>query len=243
MKHIYTVYAWKSILIVLILVVLNNAAMAQVPQDTVKPKVDTTTMMHADTTKPVQPAPAATMDTATNKTAAKKHKQFDVYAGVNSNTMSGSTASYNANAGTGYQIGIAWQKGNFTYWKVGFRYNYAVYAFNSLATSKDTGDLKVQALDIPLSFGVNFLSFAKIVSLRAYISAMPSFTLGVSSNRFGISKDNVNSFIFYGQLGIGADIGPLLIDLGYNYGTQSLMKNSTSSTNPGQWYLNLGIRF
>ena len=198
MKHIHTVYAWKSILIIIILIILNNVAMAQVPQDTVKPKVDTTTTMHADTTKPAQTAPAATSTTSTNENSYK-HKQFDVYAGINSNTMSGSTASYNANAGTGYQIGIAWQKGNFTYWKVGFRYNYSVYGFNSLATSKDTGDLKVQALDIPLSFGVNFLSFAKIVSLRAYISAMPSFTLGVRNNRFGISKDDVNSFIFYGQ--------------------------------------------
>ena len=242
MKHSYNVYACKSILLILILVILNNVAMAQVPQDTVKPKVDTATTMHADTTKPAQTAPAATSTTSTNENAAK-HKQFDVYAGVNSNTMSGSTVSYNANSGTGYQIGIAWQKGNFTYWKVGLRYNYAVYGFNSLATSKDTGDLKVQALDIPLTFGVNFLSFAKIVSLRAYISAMPSFTLGVSDNRFGVSKGDVNSFIFYGQIGIGADIGPLLIDLGYNYGTQSLMKNSTSSTNPGQLYLNLGFRF
>ncbi len=242
MKHIHTVYAWKSILLIVILAILNNAAIAQVPQDTVKPKVDTTTTMHADTVKPAQTAPAATSTASTNENPYK-HKQFDVYAGVNSNTMSGSTTSYNANSGTGYQIGIAWQKGNFTYWKVGFRYDYAVYAFNSLATSKDTGDLKVQALDIPLSFGVNFLSFAKIVSLRAYISAMPSFTLGVSDNRFGISKGDVNSFIFYGQIGIGADIAFLLIDLGYNYGTQSLMKNSTSSTNPGQFYLNLGVRF
>ncbi len=242
MKHSYNVYALKSVVLIVILVILNNAAMAQVPPDTTKSKVDTAMMMPADTTKPAQTAPAPTSSTSTNENAAK-HKQFDVYAGVNSNTMSGSTASYNANSGTGYQIGIAWQKGNFTYWKVGLRYNYAVYGFNSLATSKDTGDLKVQALDIPLSFGVNFLSFAKIVSLRAYISAMPSFTLGVSDNRFGISKDNVNSFIFYGQLGLGADIAFLLIDFGYNYGTQSLMKNSTSSTNPGQFYLNLGVRF
>jgi hypothetical protein len=225
-----------------IFIILNKTSMAQVPQDTVKPKIDTTTTMHTDTTKSAQTPPAATSATSTNENAAK-HKQFDIYAGVNSNTMSGSTASYNANSGTGYQIGVAWQKGNFTYWKVGLRYNYAVYGFNSLATSKDTGDLKVQALDIPLSFGVNFLSFARIVSLRAYISAMPSFTLGVTNNRFGISKDDVNSFIFYGQIGIGADIAFLLIDFGYNYGTQSLMKNSTSSTNPGQLYLNLGVRF
>ena len=30
MKHIYTVYAWKSILIILILVILNNGVIAQV---------------------------------------------------------------------------------------------------------------------------------------------------------------------------------------------------------------------
>jgi hypothetical protein len=242
MKHSYIVYLGKSFLLIVIFVILNKAAMAQIPQDTVKSKMDTATTMHTDTVKPAQTPPAPTSATSINENATK-HKQFDIYAGVNSNMMSGSTASYNANSGTGYQIGVAWQKGNFTYWKVGLRYNYAVYGFNSVATSKDTGDLKVQALDIPLSFGVNFLSFAKIVSLRAYISAMPSFTLGVTNNRFDISKGDVNSFIFYGQIGIGADIAFLLIDFGYNYGTQSLMKNSTSSTNPGQLYLNLGVRF
>ena len=72
---------------------------------------------------------------------------------------------------------------------------------------------------------------------------MPSFTLAVSDNHFGITKDDVNSFIFYGQLGIGANIAILYIDLGYNYGTQSLMKNSVSGTNPGQFYVSLGVRF
>ena len=140
--------------------------------------------------------------------------------------MCGSTEKYNANSGVGYHIGVAWQKGGFVYWQFGLRYNNAVYGFNSKVTSKDTGDLKVQALDIPLTVGINFLSFAKIVSLRAFISAMPSFTLGVSDNHFGVSKDDVNSFIFYGQIGIGANIAFVLIDIGYNYGSQGLMKNS-----------------
>ena len=56
MKHSYNVYAWKSILFVLILVTLNNGVMAQVPSDTTKSKVDTTTMMPADTAKPAQAA-------------------------------------------------------------------------------------------------------------------------------------------------------------------------------------------
>jgi len=240
MKHSYNVYFWKSILIIAILVILNKAAIAQVPADSTRSKVDTTTRMPADTVKPAT-APAGTTPPPTQE--KPKPKQFNFYIGGNSNTMSGSTASYNANSALGYQIGVAWKKGGFTYWQVGLLYNYSAWGFNSLATKVDTGKLNVQALDIPVTFGVNFLSFARIVSLRVYVSAMPAFTLGVGSNHFGITKDDVNSFIFYAQGGIGVDIAFLMIDLGYNYGTGSLMKNSTSSTNPGQVYLNLGFRF
>ena len=234
MKHSCKVYLWKPILFVVILVTLNKGAMAQVPSDTAKAKVDTTTMMPADTVKPTHPP-------ASEKKA--KPKQFNFYIGGNSNTMSGSTASYNTNSALGYQLGVAFKKGGFTYWQVGLMYNYSAYGFNTVATNIDTGKLNVQALDIPVTLGINFLSFAKIVSLRAYVSAMPAFTLGVGNNDFGISKDNVNSFVFYVQGGIGVDILFLMIDIGYNYGTQSLMKNSASSTNPGQVYLNLGFRF
>ncbi len=239
MKHGYPVYVWKSFLLFVFFIILNKTAMAQVPSDTTKPKVDTTTTMPADSAKPAQAA--ATTAPATNEKA--KPKQFNFYIGGNSNTMSGSTASYNANSALGYQIGVAWKKGGFTYWQVGLLYNYSAWGFNSLATKVDTGKLNVQSLDIPVTFGVNFLSFARIVSLRAYVSAMPAFTLGVGNNHFGITKDDVNSFIFYVQGGIGVDIAFLMIDLGYNYGTGSLMKNSASSTNPGQVYLNLGFRF
>jgi Outer membrane protein beta-barrel domain len=252
MKRNCNVYAGNSILLIVILVILNGAAMAQVPPDTttkpkvdttVKPKVDTTMAMPMDTTKPA-PAAAATATTAaaTNEKAGKP-KHFSIYAGGNSNTMSGSTDKYNTNAGIGYHVGVAWEKGGFVYWQVGLRFNNAVYGFNSKLTSKDTGNLKVQALDIPLTVGINFLSFARIASLRAFISAVPSFTLGVSDNHFGIQKGDVNDFIFYGQGGIGVSITFLYLDIGYNYGTQSLLKNSASSTNPGQVYVSLGFRF
>jgi hypothetical protein len=239
MKQIYNVYAWKSILIIVILVILNSTAMAQVPSDTAKAKVDTTTMLPADTVKPAQAA--ATTPPASEKKA--KPKQLNFYIGGNSTTMSGSTASYNANSALGYQLGVAFKKGSFTYWQVGLMYNYSAYGFNTVATNIDTGKLNIQALDIPVTLGINFLSFAKIVGLRAFVSAIPAFTLGVGNNGFGISKDNVNSFVFYVGGGIGVDIFFLMIDIGYNYGTGSLMKNSASSTNPGQAYLNLGFRF
>jgi hypothetical protein len=209
--------------------------MAQVPTDSAKAKVDTTAPTMADTTKP------ATTTTSTNESGGKP-KHFIIYAGANSNQLGGSTDHYDANSGVGYHIGVAWQKNGFIYGQFGLRYNNAVYGLNSKATSKDTGDLKVQALDIPLTVGINFLSFTKVASLRAFISAMPSFTLGVSDNHFGVSKDDVNSFIFYGQIGIGANLAFVLIDVGYNYGFEGLMENF-DNTKPGQWFFSLGIKF
>jgi hypothetical protein len=235
MKQIWKFYAWKSIVLFVILIFLNNAAMAQVPTDSAKAKVDTTAPTMADTTKP------ATTTTSTNESGGKP-KHFIIYAGANSNQLGGSTDHYDANSGVGYHIGVAWQKNGFIYGQFGLRYNNAVYGLNSKATSKDTGDLKVQALDIPLTVGINFLSFTKVASLRAFISAMPSFTLGVSDNHFGVSKDDVNSFIFYGQIGIGANLAFVLIDVGYNYGFEGLMENF-DNTKPGQWFFSLGIKF
>ena len=235
MKHIWNFYAGKSVLIVVILIILNGAAMAQVPTDTTKAKVDTTAAAMADTTKPVTAA------TSTNESGGKS-RHFIIYAGANSNQLGGSTNNYDANSGVGYHIGVAWQTNGFVYGQFGFRYNNAVYGFNSKATSQDTGDLKVQALDIPLTVGINFLSFTKVASLRAFISAMPSFTLGVSDNHFGVNKDDVTSFIFYGQIGIGATIAFALIDIGYNYGFEGLMKDF-DNTKPGQWFVSLGVKF
>ncbi len=223
MKHTSKPYVWKSIVLVVVLIILNNVVEAQ---DTVKVTVDTAVAVAA-------PPPAA---------SSKEKKQFIIYAGPNSNSMGGTTDKYNANSAVGYHIGVAWQKSGFIYGQFGLRFNNAIYGFQSKLTSNDTGDLKVQAIDIPLTAGIKFLTIGQIANLRAFVSAMPSFTLGVSDNNFGIDKDQLNSFIFYGQIGIGADVAFAMIDIGYNYGFSDLMKNF-DSTNPSQWFLSLGIRF
>ena len=224
MKHTSKSYVWKSIVLVLVLIILNNVVEAQ---DTVK-------VTTVDTVVAVAAPPAAA--------SSPEKKQFIIYAGPNSNSMGGSTDKYNANSGVGYHIGVAWQKSGFIYGQFGVRFNNAIYGFQSKATSKDTGDLKVQAIDVPITAGINFLTIGKIANLRAFVSAMPSFTIGVSDNNFGIDKDQVNSFIFYGQAGIGANVAFAMIDIGYNYGFSDLMKNF-DNTNPSQWFLSLGIRF
>ena len=233
MKHKCNSYVWKSIVLVVVLIILNNVAVAQTDTTKKPVPVDSVKAMAVDTTVAAPPA---------TTTSSTKKRQFIIYAGPNSNQMGGSTDKYNANSGVGYHIGVAWQKSGFLYGQFGIRYNNAVYGFQSKVTSKDTGDLKVQAIDVPLTAGLNFLSIGNLASLRAFVSAMPSFRIGVSDNHFGINKDDVNSFIFYGQVGIGANVAFALIDIGYNYGFSDLMKNF-DKTNPGQWFLNLGVRF
>jgi hypothetical protein len=130
--------------------------------------------MPADTAKPAQPV-AATTPPASEKKA--KPKQLNFYIGGNSNTMSGSTASYNSNSALGYQVGVTFKKGSFTYWQVGLMYNYSAYGFNTVATNIDTGKLNVQALDIPVTLGINFLSFAKIIGLARLLTQCPLLPL------------------------------------------------------------------
>ena len=234
MKTNRNFYPGKPILFIAMLIMLNGALMAQ---------VDTTKTVPADTTKP---APVA-MDTAvtaappppppSTSSSEPKSKQFIIYAGWNSNQLGSSTNNFDVNSGSGWHAGVAWKTPGFIYWQFGARYNDAAYDFASKLTKKDTGSLKVQAIDVPLTLGVNFLRL-----LRAYVSAVPSFNVGVNDNKMNIKKDDINSFIFIGQVGIGASVAFAMIDVGYNYGFSGLLKN-VDKTNPGQVFVSLGVRF
>jgi hypothetical protein len=100
----------------------------------------------------------------------------------------------------------------------------------------------ISAIDIPVTGGINVLCFMnRLLALRLFVSAVPSFTLGVADNDLGIKKEDLNSFILYGQGGIGVDVAFLILEVGYNYGFQDLFKNAESK--PGQLFVNLGFRF
>jgi hypothetical protein len=82
----------------------------------------------------------------------------------------------------------------------------------------------------------------RVLSVRLFASAVPSVTLSVGDNSYGITKDEVNSFIMYGQGGLGINVAFLVIELGYNYGFNELI-SSYPDSNPGQVFVNLGFRF
>lgn len=222
-------------------------------------QTDSTNVVQPDTAQVVQPAttPVVQPDTTTNaapaatgqddskkekKSDKKKKDAFIVYAGVNFNDLSVSSSDYESLMNVGYQLGAAYKRGKFFYWQVGARFNHAGYLLKYLNSSTDSSTFAVNDIDIPLTGGINVLApLNRIVALRVFVSAVPAFTLGVPDNDSGITKDDINSFILYGQGGIGVDVLFLLIEVGYNYGFQDLLKNQQS--NPGQLFVNLGFRF
>jgi hypothetical protein len=203
-----------------------------------KAQVDTTQAMKADTTLQEK----GKEDKKDKKEDKKRKDEFILYAGVNFNNLSVSDEIYESSLGVGYHLGFDYKRGKFFYWQVGARFNNAAYDLKQLAS--DSSDVvAVRAIDIPLTGGINFLSaLNRLVALRIFVSAVPSFALGVGDNILEIDKDGINSFMLYGQGGIGVNVAFVVLEAGYNFGFQDLLKDDIESK-PGQLFVNLGFRF
>jgi hypothetical protein len=195
-------------------------------------QTDSTKVEQTDSTEQVTAVEQQTSDTETEH-------EFIFYAGGSLNSLYISDSdSTQASGAAGYQFGINYKRGGFFYWQVGLGYYDSYY---DLTILNDTATVSVQNIYVPLTGGINILSATDaIIGLRAFLSLVPAFVIGVGDNDL-VQKDDLNSFILYGQVGIGINIIFLSIDIGYNYGFQSLLKDVTS--NPGQGFVNLGFRY
>jgi hypothetical protein len=194
--------------------------------------------------------PDSTQQDKTVKKSKEKgkgwHDEFIVYVGGSLNALSVASANYENHVVPGYMLGGAYKRGKFFYWQVGARYNNAVYSLSDLTMPTDTtftdSVFNVGDIGIPLTAGINFLSVTnRIFALRLFVSAIPSFALGVGDNDLGITKDQVNTFNLYGQAGIGFNVFFLLLETGVNYGFIDVLKNDQSK--PLQFFVHLGCRF
>ncbi len=177
----------------------------------------------------------------------KKTKDaFKVFGGVTFNQLSMDSELLKPTMAAGWVLGASYKRGRFFYWEIGATYNNSVYnLFDTTVTpgSLLDGVFSVRSIDVPVTFGVNFLSFVnRLGGLRVFVSAVPSFALGIADNGLGISKDQINTYNFYGQAGVGVDVLFLFLEVGYKYGFIDLFENDIKS-NPNQIFINLGFRF
>jgi hypothetical protein len=180
-------------------------------------------------------------ETQKEKKDKKKKDRFKVFAGINFNKLNVDESQFTSKTDVGYLLGASYQRGRFFYWEIGARFNAPSF---ELTTPVDSSSMfQVNRIDVPVSVGINFLSFiSRLAGLRVYVSAIPAFNLGVSGNEFGIEKDDLNSFIFLGQAGIGVDVAFIFVEAGWNYGFGNLFQEDIQS-NPSQVFVNLGFRF
>ncbi len=192
-------------------------------------------------------------ETTQQKKEKKARSSYKVFAGVNLNDLGLDSADdVSSSAGAGYNLGISYKRGRFFYYEIGARYNKRSFDVtmsfdDDTSENQTTNSLSVSAIDIPLTGGVNLTSFAdRLIGVRLFVSAVPSFTLGKDVGGLLLEEDDINSFMFYGQGGIGIDIAFFFVEVGYNYGFSNIindMNNESITSNPSQGYLNIGFRF
>ncbi|GGG34828.1 outer membrane beta-barrel protein [Bizionia arctica] len=173
-----------------------------------------------------------------------------ISAGVNFNSLNvDSKDQINTDMGMGYNLGVSYYRGSFFYFEVGARYNDRNFDINDTSTAvENNSSLKLSAIDVPITGGINLTSFAeKLIGLRLFVSAVPSFTINKNAgSNSGFQDDDLTSFMFYGQGGVGVDIAFFFVEAGYNYGFSNLIddtNNQSTKSNPSQAYVNIGFRF
>jgi hypothetical protein len=199
-----------------------------------------------DTTAKKDTVPVTTVPVTTETTAAppKKETRFVIYAGPNISTLRVESQDLKEESQTGWHVGLSWRSKGFLFSQFGLRYNSPVYSLLPANATNTSGDHKfsVSSIDIPLTLGINILSATdKVLALRGFISAVPSFNISVGDNDYSYDKDKIETFNFAGTLGLGVDVLFLVFEIGYNYGFIDLLKDADSK--PGQAFLNIGFRF
>jgi hypothetical protein len=219
--------------VILFFVLAANFALAQVNQN-------------PDTLKKAPVAvPAEAANTDDGKSKEGKKNEIIFYGGINFTQLGSSTANYESESDIGYQLGGYYKQGKMFYWQAGARFCNSVIGYKpaNAAAGAEFGNFSVSDIDIPLTLGINFTSFMnRVLSVRLFASAVPAFTLKVGDNDYGITKEKVNSFVMYGQGGLGVNVAFVVLEAGYNYGFNELLVDYTDS-NPGQLFINLGFRF
>jgi hypothetical protein len=171
----------------------------------------------------------------------KKQHEFKLFAGVNLSDISLGGDTYEASIAPGYILGAKYKRGKFFYWELGAIYNKGVYDLTN-SSDQSNDNLGVSNLGIPINVGINLLSATdKVLGLRFFAGAVPTFVLGTNNNDLNLSKDDLNSYLTYGQAGIGIDIAVFFIETGVKYGFSDLL-DTTEKSNPYEYFFNLGIR-
>jgi len=141
----------------------------------------------------------------------------------------------------GYNFGLSYKRGRFFYWELGARYNRREFDIVNKNTN-ETGEFAVTAIDVPITAGINLTSYIdRLVGLRIFASAVPSFTIDSELDDLGFTEDDAEDFNMYAQFGLGIDFTVIFLEAGYNFGFDDIISQGTKSV-PNQFFILFGFR-
>ncbi len=107
-------------------------------------------------------------------------------------------------------------------------------SYNS--TQSTTQSINVKSVQIPLLVGFKLINL-KIASIRAFTGPAMSFAVGDSKATFAaisaFNQETLKKNTWDWQLGGGVDLGPLVLDVRYEWGLSKITGESLSPTNMG----------
>ncbi|WP_373549900.1 outer membrane beta-barrel protein [Haliscomenobacter sp.] len=182
-----------------------------------------------------------------NAQAQKNKTVINPKVGVNLSAVDGKLNDLQAAAKVGWNAGVDFRVGGKKlFLSPGLHFNnYTARLVNDIDTDtqvKFKEETTIQALKAPVNIGFDITGKQQLLNLYLKGGVTPTMILAVSE-KAGIpfSKDDLKTFTWGANVGLGMDVSILTVDLNYEIGMSDYFANTTGRNNV--LTLSAGIRF
>ncbi|MDX2067152.1 MAG: outer membrane beta-barrel protein [Haliscomenobacter sp.] len=182
-----------------------------------------------------------------NGQAQKNNTVINPKVGVNLSAVDGNLGDLQAAAKVGWNAGVDFRVGGKKlFLSPGLHFNnYTARLLNDIDTDTQVNfkdETTIQALKAPVNIGFDITGRKQLLNLYLKGGVTPTMVLAVNE-KAGIpfSKDDLKTFSWGANVGLGMDITILTVDLNYEIGMSDYFANTTGRNNV--LTLSAGIRF
>ena len=182
-----------------------------------------------------------------NAQAQKNNTVINPKVGVNLSAVDGKLNDLQAAAKVGWNAGVDFRfGGKKLFLSPGLHFNnYTARLVNDIDTDTQVNfkdETTIQALKAPVNIGFDITGKKQLLNLYLKGGVTPTMILAVNE-KAGIpfSKDDLKTFTWGANVGLGMDITILTVDLNYEIGMSDYFANTTGRNNV--LTLSAGIRF
>jgi Outer membrane protein beta-barrel domain len=182
-----------------------------------------------------------------NTQAQKNNTVINPKVGVNLSAVDGKLNDLQAAAKVGWNAGVDFRiGGKKLFLSPGLHFNnYTARLVNDIDTDTQVNfkdETTIQALKAPVNIGFDITGKKQLLNLYLKGGVTPTMILAVNE-KAGIpfSKDDLKTFTWGANVGLGMDITILTVDLNYEIGMSDYFANTTGRNNV--LTLSAGIRF